>query len=162
MGFQESQIAVLLASAIASFAAKYNLGVVTGEGGMILFPGNQVRIPDVAFISWARFPGGEIPDDPAPEIVPDLAIEVLSRSNSSGEMSRKLREYFKAGVRLVWYVDPVAKSVTVYTSPSRHKTVPLEGVLDGGVVLPGFSLPVRDLFVVSQTRPTKNGNKRKR
>ena len=72
-------------------------------------PDNQLRIPDVAFVSWDRFPDGEIPADPAPEIVPDLAVEVLSRSNSAGEMSRKVKEYFSAGVRLVWYVDPVAR-----------------------------------------------------
>ena len=162
MGFQESQIAILIAAAIGTFAKKHDLGVVTGEGGMILFPGNQLRIPDVAFVSWDQFPEGEIPAEPAPEIVPDLAVEVLSRSNSPGEMSRKLREYFAAGVQLVWYVDPVGKSVTVYTAVSRSKVVPLEGMLDGGKVLPGFTLPVRDIFAVPRSRMKKNGHKRKR
>jgi Uma2 family endonuclease len=129
---------------------------------MIRFPGNQIRMPDVAFFSWARLPDGEIPDDPAPEIAPDLAVEVLSRSNSAGEMSRKLREYFEAGVRLVWYVDPLAKSVTVYTSLARSKVVPLTGTLDGGKVLPGFELPVRDLFAIKKGRANKNGHRGKR
>ncbi len=162
MGFHESQIAVVLIRIIGDFVAKSELGVITGPDGMILFPGNQVRMPDVAFVSWGRFPGGEIPDDAAPEIVPDLAVEVLSRSNSAGEMSRKLREYFSAGVRLVWYVDPVAKTVTVYTSLTRSKIVPLEGTLDGGKVLPGFTLPVREIFAVRKSRASKNGHKGKR
>lgn len=162
MGYFESEIAVLLAAALVQFVRKHDLGVVTGEGGMILFPRNQVLIPDIAFAGWNRFPDGEIPDDPVPEIVPDLAVEVLSASNSTGEMSRKLREYFEAGVRLVWYVDPVAKVVTVYTSQSRSKVVPLDGTLDGGKVLPGFALPVREIFAFRKPRGTKNGRKGKR
>ena len=162
MGFHESQIGYLIGRALLNFVEKDELGVVTGPDGMIRFPGNQVRMPDVAFYSWGCFPGGEFPDDPVPEIVPDLAVEVLSRSNSAGEMSRKLREYFSAGVRLVWYVDPVAKTVTIYTSLTRSKVAPLEGSLDGGKVLPGFTMPVRDVFAVKKSRANKNGRKGKR
>ena len=162
MGFHESQIGYVIGWALLDFVKKNDLGVVTGEGGMICLPGDQIRIPDVAFVSWGRFPGGEVPDDPAPKIVPDLAVEVLSPSNSAGEMSRKLKEYFNAGVRLVWYVDPVAKTVTVYTSLTRSKVVPISGTLDGGKVLSGFTLAVRDLFAVRKSRASKNGHKGKR
>ncbi|MCE9528732.1 MAG: Uma2 family endonuclease [Planctomycetales bacterium] len=162
MGYFESEIAVLLAAALIQFVKKNDLGVVTGEGGMILFPGNQVRIPDVAFVSWERFLEAEAEGQSVPELVPDLAVEVLSPSNSAGEMSIKLEVYFRAGVRLVWYVDPASKSVTVYTSLTRSKVVPLEGTLDGGKVLPGFELPVRDLFAVKKSRSNKNGHRGKR
>jgi Uma2 family endonuclease len=162
MGLYESQIAYLIGAALLKFVTKGDLGIVAGPDGMIRILGNQVRMPDVAFYGWDSLPDGEIPDEPAPEIVPDLAVEVLSRSNSSGEMARKLREYFSAGVRLVWYVDPAAKSVTVYTSLSRNKVVPHDGTLDGGKVLPGFELPVRELFAVKKRRSNKNGHRGKR
>ena len=162
MGYFESETAVLLAAALIQFVRKNDLGVVTGEGGMILFPGNQVRIPDVAFVSWERFLDAETEGQAAPELVPDLAVEVLSPGNSAGEMSRKLEVYFHAGVRLVWYIDPMAKAVTVFTSLTRSKVLQLDGTLDGGKVLPGFEFPVRDLFPVPRTRANKNGRKGKR
>jgi Uma2 family endonuclease len=162
MGLQESLVASVLIRILGEFVAKQALGIIAGEAGMIRLLGKQIRMPDVAFYSWDRLPDGEIPAESAPEIVPDLAVEVLSASNSAGEMSRKLREYFRAGVPLVWYVDPASKSVTVYTSLTRSKVVPLEGTLDGGKVLPGFELPVRDLFVVKKSRSNKNGHRGKR
>jgi Uma2 family endonuclease len=146
MGYEESRIAFLLGVALAQFVDKDDLGVITGADGMIRFPDNLVRMPDVAFAAWERFPDEEIPDEAAPQIVPDLAVEVLSPGNTPGEMSRKLREYFRAGVRLVWFVDPRSKSVTVYTSPTRSKVIPASGTLDGGKVLPGFEMSLAKLF----------------
>jgi Uma2 family endonuclease len=75
-----------------------------------------------------------------------LAIEVLSRSNTPREMQRKLREYFEAGVKLVWFVDPEARTVTVHDSPAELRVVQEGESLDGGSVLPGFVLPLRELF----------------
>ena len=64
-----------------------NLGFVSGSDGMMrLFPG-LIRMPDVAFASWPRFPGGRLPAESAPSIVPDLAIEVLSISNRIAKWS---------------------------------------------------------------------------
>jgi Uma2 family endonuclease len=146
IGFQEGRIALLLATALQNYIEAGDLGVVTGPDGMIRFPNNLVRMPDVAFAAWERFPNEEIPDEPVPEIVPDLAVEVLSPGNTRGEMSRKLREYFNAGVRLVWFVNPKAKTVTVHTSPGRSKVLPINGTLDGGKVLPGFELSLAKLF----------------
>ena len=105
-----------------------------------------VRIPDVAFISWKRIPGGRFPDAPIPRLVPNLAVEVLSKSNLPKEMSGKREDYFDAGVELVWEVDPVDRTVDVYTSPSDSVTLGIGDVLDGGTVLPGFQLPLADMF----------------
>jgi len=146
MGFSESRIAILLATALQQFVAKHDLGIVTGESGMIRLPQNLVRIPDVAFLAWDKFPGRELPDEGAPEIVPDLAVEVLSKSNTKGEMDRKLREYFHIGVRLVWFVDPQTRTVTVFRSATQSKVLSAADRLDGGKVLPGFELPVKGLF----------------
>jgi Uma2 family endonuclease len=146
MGFTESRIAVLLAAALQHFVEVHELGIVTGESGMIRMPANLVRIPDVAFFAWKKFPNRELPDEGAPEIAPDLAVEVLSKSNTKAEMERKLQEYFSVGTRLVWFVDPRTRTATVYSSPIRFKLLSAHQSLDGGRVLPGFSLPIAKLF----------------
>ncbi len=146
MGFRESLLAVVIGGILSAFVVPRNLGLVSGPDGTLrLFPG-LVRIPDVAFIAWDRVPGGTIPEEPIPDLVPDLAIEVLSASNTPGEMARKRREYFAAGIRLAWMVDPRTRTVTVFTGPDQSRTLNESQTLDGGAVLPGFALPLRDLF----------------
>jgi Uma2 family endonuclease len=71
---------------------------------------------------------------------------VLSQGNTDEEMKRKRDEYFAAGVRLVWLVDPEARTVTVYIAPDQSKLLMQEQTLDGGDVLPGFALALKDLF----------------
>jgi Uma2 family endonuclease len=153
MGFRESLLAVAIARYLYEFVTPRNLGLVTGEGGMMRLFAGLVRIPDVAFISWARLPGGKVPDAPIPRLAPDLAVEVLSRSNTPSEMRGKREEYFEAGVALVWMVDPEERRVTVYTSPEDSVAYGTSDVLDGGTVLPGFSLPLGDLFAELDRRP---------
>jgi Uma2 family endonuclease len=155
MGFAESRIAILLCAALQRFAEDHDLGIVTGESGMIRMPANLVRIPDAAFFAWRHFPGRELPDEGAPELAPDLAVEVLSKGNTAKEMDRKLHEYFSIGVRLVWFVDPRTRSVSVYTSPTRCKTLSSEDSLDGGKVLVGFKMPVARLFANLKRSPKK-------
>lgn len=79
-------------------------------------------------------------------MVPDWAVGVLSVSNTDREMARKLDDYFTAGVRLVWYIDPRARTVEVNTPPDRFVSLGEGDTLDGGDVLPGFALPLRELF----------------
>ncbi|MBV8076897.1 MAG: Uma2 family endonuclease, partial [Planctomycetaceae bacterium] len=109
------------------------------------FPG-LVRIPDVAFASWDRFAEGRIPLDPIPDLVPDLVVEVVSEGNTVAETDRKRREYFRAGVRLVWMIEPKDRTAAVFTSPEQSARLDEAQTLDGGAVLPGFALPLRDLF----------------
>jgi Uma2 family endonuclease len=146
MGYEESQIAVRIIILLGSFVRRRKLGIVTGEAGTIkLFPG-LVRIPDVAFASWNCFPGRKRPRTPIPLLAPDLVVEVLSKSNTKAEMARKLGEYFEAGVRLVWIVDPRKRTVRVYTAVDQSVLVKEDQSLDGGAVLPGFILPLCELF----------------
>lgn len=105
-----------------------------------------MRIPDVAFISRAKLPDGKIPAVSVPEIAPDLAVEVLSRSNTADEMARNRREYFAAGVSSFWIVDPDERTVTVYESVDSSTTYSFRDTLPGGSVLPGFSLSLAKLF----------------
>ena len=138
MGYKESALAVAIASALREVARPGKLGMVTGESGMIqLFPG-LIRMPDVAYVSRQRLPGGKVPAEPAPALVPHLAVEVLSESNTSAEMKRKRREYFTAGVTLVWEVSPPTRTVAVYTSEADSRTLTENDTLDAGVCCPTF------------------------
>jgi len=146
MGFRESILAVFIITALETFVRRGNLGVVAGADGMMrLFP-RTVRIPVVAYAAWNRFPGGRIPVEPIPDLVPDIAVEVLSTSNTAGEMKRKRREYFGAGCKLVWIVDPAAQNVSVFTSEEESVVLDENAELTGGTVLPGFSLEIAKLF----------------
>jgi Uma2 family endonuclease len=112
---------------------------------MRLFPMN-VRIPDVAFVAWHRIPSGRVPTAPNPDLVPDLAVEVISKSNTVAEMARKRKEYFAAGCSVVWMVDPDGRSVSVFTSEENAVVVDESARLTGGNLLPGFSLSINELF----------------
>jgi Uma2 family endonuclease len=146
MGFDLSRFAVLLATYLVNYLERHDLGAVVGADGMMkLFPG-LVRIPDVAFISWARYPKRKRRRGEIPHVVPDLIVEVLSKGNTPREMARKLDEYFRAGVRLVWYVDPAKRSVRVYTGRDESTLLREDHRLEGGDLLPGFSLKIREWF----------------
>ncbi len=150
MGLEESIIAGFLLTCLNNFVLPRKLGVVSGADGTLkLFPG-MVRIPDVAFISWNSLPGRKLPEVPIPLLVPDLVVEVLSQSNTKREIDRKLREYFRAGVRLAWVVDPKKRIAQVYTSARRSKRLTERQSLDGGSVVPGFVLPLTDVFAAGR------------
>lgn len=146
IGYSESALAGAICAALRAFVMPKKLGIVTGADGMLrLFPG-LVRGPDVAFVSWRRIPAGRIPSEPIPLLAPSLAVEVLSKTNTPREMDRKRREYFKAGVELVWIVEPVTRTVDVYNSPTQFTTRHESDTLDGGEVLSGFTLSLKELF----------------
>jgi Uma2 family endonuclease len=150
MGFDESRFAAFMVAALIAHLEMHDLGAVLGADAMMrLFPG-LVRIPDAAFVSWERYPRKKRRRGEIPTVAPDLIVEVLSKSNTRKEMARKLREYFKAGVRLVWYVDPGKRTVTVYTAVDRSTVLTEDQTLDGGDVLPGFSLSIRDWFAEAE------------
>jgi len=146
MGWEEAKLAGLLVTYLNVFILPRKLGSVTCPDGPYRLSRRLVRYPDVAFIQRKRLPGGKKPAKAVPEIVPNLAVEILSKGNTVGEMERKRREYFKAGVELVWIVDPVARTVRVYTGPRAFTTLGEGDTLDGGKVLPGFTLSVRQWF----------------
>ncbi len=146
MGYRESVLATLLIKLLRQFVDPPNLGLVSGESGMMRLFAGLVRSPDVAFISWNRVPGGKVPTAPIPALAPDLAVEILSSSNTAREMERKRGEYFEAGVRLVWIIDPDTRTATVYSTPDSPITLSTSDTLDGGEVLPGFSMSLAEFF----------------
>jgi Uma2 family endonuclease len=163
MGFAESSLGTYLIRAIGKYLDNHDIGELVGADGMMqIFP-NFVRIPDVAFISFDRLPGRKTPSEQVPHIAPDLAVEVISPGNTKKEMARKLKEYFRAGVRVVWFVYRVDRTVTVYSAPDVCETRNEKDMLDGGDVLPGFQLPLAKLFERVPREPAKkNGRKKPR
>jgi len=146
MGYLESLLAGAVVEALRKYVRQRNLGIVlTPDGTLRILPG-QVRAPDACFVAWERFPGGELPKVAIPAVAPDLAVEILSEGNPPGEMERKLRDYFAAGVRLVWYIDPRSRTARTYTAPDKCEELTGQGILSGRDVLPGFELSLADLF----------------
>lgn len=145
MGLKESVLAIIIASVLRAFVIPRNLGLVAGETGMFrLFPG-CIRMPDVAYASHARRQGKPI-TSPAPDMAPDLAVEVLSASNTVAEMNKKRDEYFSSSVKLVWMFDPEERTVAVYTSVENPILLNADDTLEGGDVLPGCSVSIKSLF----------------
>lgn len=167
VGAKESFVAVRVSTLLYMHSeSRGNLGMVLGADGMMEVMPDLVRIPDVSFTNWDRLPGRVVPDEPVPELVPDLAVEVLSESNTREEMQQKLDDYFEAGVKLVWYIDPRKRTVRVFTSPDDATELGVADTLDGGNVLPGFSVEVARLFdqLAPAAKPAKppksNGGKK--
>jgi Uma2 family endonuclease len=146
VGTREGLYAAYLGRMIGNHAEEFDLGVVAGGDAPFRFRLGLVRVPDVSFVSWVRIPGDEFPDDAIAELVPDLAVEVLSKSNTWPEIELKLDDYFKAGVRLAWVIDPKKQRAKIYSSRSRMQEIGADAALVGGKVLPGFRLPLRDVF----------------
>ena len=108
-----------------------------------------MRFPDITYITYITYddlPPDADPHTKVPAWVPTLAVEVISDSNTPAEMSRKLGDYFEAGVALVWYVNPPTRTVSVYRSLTDCVTLGENDELDGGTVLPGLRISIRDWF----------------
>lgn len=148
MGAYESLLAAWLIQLLGPHIRSHNLGVLLGADGMLALAPGLVRIPDVSFIAWSQIPSRKFPRQPIPSLHPDLAIEVISPANSKREMDRKLRDYFHAGTRMVWMIDPALQQVDVFHSLDAKTSYNTGDMLSGGEVLPGFSLAVAEIFAI--------------
>jgi len=120
--------------------------VFVGEIGFYT-RGNKrtVRAADVVFISYERLPA-DASTEGYSHIAPDLVVEVISPGNTAAEMEQKIREWFEFGVRLVWGIYPKTRRVHVYTTPDKPTILDADAHIDGGDVLPGFSVPIAVFF----------------
>ncbi len=152
MSFPESALTCDLIKLLGYYLDRNPLGFLTGPDGAVRLMPGLVRIPDISFISWDQLPERKRPTDAIAGLAPDLAVEVLSKGNTKGEMDRKVREYLPTcGVRLtVWLVsapDPRRHRARLHLHPRSVSTTLAEGeTLDGSDVLPGLALPVRQVF----------------
>lgn len=146
VGLYESALAIEISFLIQLFLRKKNLGRVTGPDGPTRLNPGVLKYPDVSFFSWERIRKHPLKRGSGAVLIPDLAIEVLSKGNTKEEMDRKLQDYFASEVRLVWYIDPKTKTARAWRSLKHCQEVPADGSLDGGDVLPGFQLNLTELF----------------
>jgi Uma2 family endonuclease len=153
MGMPESHIALELAFFLRLYLQEHKLGFLGGADALIEFLPDQLREPDLCFISKRSTEDGHMPEEAIGTVIPELCVEVLSESNTEAEMTRKIGEYFRAGVKLVWIIDPATRTADTYGSPTKKAHVPARGTLNGSDVLPGFTLPLSKLF--EQFAPTK-------
>lgn len=156
MGAPEGIMASWLLGQLLLVATTGDLGFVVNEVLFDLRPAvNRKRRPDLAFVSFERWPKhrrlGRVEAWP---VVPDLAVEVVSPSNLAEDLLLKVREYFAAGVRLVWLIYPALEEVHAYRSPAELRLFGRADILDAEPVLPGFQLAIADLFGPEEHPPT--------
>jgi Uma2 family endonuclease len=142
-----SQVGILIGGMLAVYVAQHRLGQVTGADGGYQVMGERY-IPDAGFISRAKQPNpSRAAYNPNP---PDLAIEVLSPSDTDEKMRVKVANYVAAGA-VVWVIDPDAKAVEIYVPGQGVRVIGTDDVLDGGELLPGFRVNVADIFPAEQS-----------
>jgi Uma2 family endonuclease len=146
-GWRHGKIVMRLSSKLAGYVDQHDLGVVFGaETGFRLASNpDTVRAPDVSFIAKLNLPERE-PGEGFWPGAPDLAVEVLSPGDRTGEIDEKIEAWLSAGCVAVWIVDPKMKSVTVYRSRSNIEVKAAGDVLQGDPVVPGFACAVDELF----------------
>lgn len=147
MGAFETVLASWLCHLINSFARGIKLGLAVNEVLFLLDAQRDLkRRPDVAFVTYARWPEPVIARQNAWNVVPDLAVEIVSPTNLAEEIDGKVTDYFQANVRLLWVIYPESGRIYVYQSPTRVTVLERTDILDGGEVLPGFQLPIEQLY----------------
>lgn len=147
-GFEHGRITAIVGSILTRFVGERNLGVVVGaETGFVLAEDPPiVRAPDAAFVATARLPVGTTSIKGFARLAPDLAVEIVSPSNSAADIRDKVRDYLDAGVRLVWVLEPRDRAVAVHRSGQERVVLRSDDALDGDDVLPGLRVPVTELF----------------
>jgi Uma2 family endonuclease len=145
-GMWESIISTGIIARLGEFIDEHQFpALISGAAGPLWLLDRQLRMPDITLMLRSQFPNG-LPKEAVWRAYPDLAVHVLREMNTEAEMNRRLDEYFQVGTSLVWLVDRQAHTVTVYFARKECRVVDIDGTLDGAPVLPGFTLPVRDIF----------------
>jgi Uma2 family endonuclease len=136
-----------LAARITTFVGMYllnnDIGYLTSSDGGYMVS-NERYIPDVGFISYQKQPELDYFDGYI-QNPPDLAVEVLSPGNEDEDMSIKIANYLAAGT-VVWLLKPLPKQVVVFKPGEPAKVLGIDEVLEGGTVLPEFTLKIADIF----------------
>ena len=146
-GFDHGAVIMNVAAPLAQYVRRRGLGVVCGaETGFVLARRpDTVLAPDAAFVRRERIPVSGRP--PAFwEGAPDLAVEVVLPGDTRPEVAAKVTAWLTAGTRVVWVVDPGRRSVTIHEPGAAPRRLAASDVVDGGTLVPGFRLPVADVF----------------
>lgn len=145
-GFEHGDVGMGLATRLRAHVKREGLGTVVGpDTGFILAEDPPtVRAPDAAFVRGENLEGGR-PEGYAP-FAPDLAVEVVSPSNTLTQIQEKVLDYLDAGTSAVWVLEPGSRRITVYRSRSEIRILAPDEVLDGEEVVPGFMVRVMEVF----------------
>lgn len=146
-GWRHGNVVSKLHVQLASFIHRHQLGMTFGAetGFRLAINPDTVRAPDIAFVAKQNVPE-ELPERGYWPGAPDLAVEVLSPGDRTGDVDEKIDAWLAAGCRAVWIVDPELETVTIYLSRTEVQVKTVGEVLEGGPVVPGFSCPVDELF----------------
>lgn len=146
-GRKHGRISATLARLIGNHVADHDLGEVHGaETGFILARDPDTLLaPDFAFVRAERLTP-DLTEDGFLPLAPDLVVEIVSPSDRMGQVSDKVMSYLDAGVLQIWVVEPRQRIVTVYSEGASAQVFREDDEIDGGDVLPGFRLPVREIF----------------
>ena len=146
-GAKHGYIAVILSAALFNSVSTRKLGAIFDSSTAFKMKSGNKRSPDVSFMAKERLQGLDDLPDGFLEGAPDLAVEILSPSNTVEEIHNKLVEYFDNGSRLVWVIHPKEQYVLVYRSAQEpDRLLKSADSLDGEDIVPGFTLPVAELF----------------
>lgn len=143
---KSSMLAAELIYILASFIKPRRLGWLLAPDGYFRLFGRLMRAPDVSFSRRDQRAGGKPLDRGYSRTAPALAVEVFSPGNTVRELEQKRAEFFKAGTEMFWIVYPEQEQIVVATPDSEPRTLHGDDILEGGAVLPGFTLKVGDLF----------------
>lgn len=146
MGYFQGWIAAELIYFLSKFVREHDLGIVLGDNSPYRLQPKSIREPDISYFGWARFPGRVPPAVNVLPFAPDLAVEIVSDGNTAAEMERKRQEFFAAGTHAFWVVEPVLRTIEVSTTYAAPQLLREGDTLIGGEVLPGFVLPLTELF----------------
>jgi Uncharacterized protein conserved in cyanobacteria len=139
------EIALKIAHIIATFLDDHPIGKVYGDNVGLVLPTGNLRSPDAFFVRMEKLPGGKSPITFG-ELVPDLAVEVLSPGDRPRYVANKIGEFLECGVSLVWVVDPRTQTVTAYRSLSNIQQFSAQDTLAAEPILPGFTCFVSRFF----------------
>ncbi len=156
MGVRESYLSFTLMGFFWLYQRTHNIGVFGSPDATMRLRAGLIRLPDVHFTSWRNLPDDSAHLRPVADYPPDLAVKIVSESDRPRTTARKLREYFAAGTIQVWVIDPVDRTVAVHADPQepdRATIFTAADTLSGEPVLPGFRLPLAELFDDPQLNP---------
>jgi Uma2 family endonuclease len=146
--FEHENICGRLQFALESFNRQHRLGVVLGSNLGCWMSNRNCRAPDLSFVSKRRLL--ELGFTPATRKflpgAPDLAVEIVSTSNTRNEVDARLKDFFSSGTRLAWVIHPVEQFVEVCRSTTQRRIERLGGELDGEDLIPGFRYAIAELF----------------
>lgn len=139
-------ICVRLVVALANFNQRHRLGAIFDSSTGFWMENLNCRAPDISFVCKERLKGLKRREAKFFQGAPDLAVEVLSPSNTRREVDERLSDYFSSGAQLAWVIDPERELVEICHAPTQRRLLGSGGMLDGEQLLPGFQYPIADLF----------------